>query len=272
MLLTEFTELTLIVIALRVSYALFTVLLIVWFSFDKLNWFYYEKNDSGESVVAFNGHPLCMCLAWIVLMSEGIVAWRYYERNCGIPHSVAKTIHSSLQYSAVVIMTIGLAITFNNHSEKNLDHMASGHAWLGMLVVFAMVAQILLATHTFLFTKYERFKMQVLVWHRYGGLFIYLGGIATICMGFEEKQAGIACSSNYCHEKIFASMLAVLAVLVAMLTMAVFIHEDQGITTAELSEKINLVTNSGGGPARVLGGGWAGSTFGGGAIYDPGDP
>eukprot|EP00854_Cymbomonas_tetramitiformis_P026486 gene26486-32499_t len=94
---TDFTQITLIVNALRISYVVFIVILLTWFSYDKLNWFDYEKSASGDNVVSFNGHPLCMSLAWIVLMSEGIVAWRYYEGNLGLSHGLAKSIHTSLQ-------------------------------------------------------------------------------------------------------------------------------------------------------------------------------
>lgn len=242
---SDLSELTLIVNALRISYVVYMVLLFTWFTYDKLNWFNYEKSASGDNVVSFNGHPLCMSLAWIVLMSEGVVAWRYYEQNLGVSHGLAKSIHTSLQYSAVVIMSIGLAVIFKNHGDKNINHMYSAHSWMGLFVVGAMVFQILLATYAFLFTKYERFKMRVLVWHRFGGLVIYLGGVATICMGFQEKQGFISCDDSYCHEKIIAAVLTMNALVVAMLTTAIFIFEGESINLTEVGEKVTLLTNHG---------------------------
>lgn len=58
-------------ILLRLLYASFFVVMFLWFTYDALNWFRYEKHANNTEVVSFNWHPLFMSFAVLVCMSEG---------------------------------------------------------------------------------------------------------------------------------------------------------------------------------------------------------
>jgi len=132
-------------------------MMLAWIS--RLGWFKPEQSSDGGDAVSFNWHPLLMTLAFPVLMTEGMMAYKL-EHDHGVSHGTSKRVHGSLQGASLLFAAIGVALVFANHQQKGIPHLYSAHSWLGiatltLLVVQAGIAALLFGTSSF-FSEHAR--------------------------------------------------------------------------------------------------------------------
>lgn len=133
-------------------------------------------------------------------------------------HASAKALHGILHGGALAAAVAGVVAIVINHEQKGVPPLYSAHSWMGIATLVMLLSQIVVALFLFVgpLTSTAARK-QALPMHRALGLGTFAFGIATMLMGFTEKQNFLSCrnGSKYCYVKMLAGTGAVLLALVA---------------------------------------------------------
>eukprot|EP00667_Euglena_gracilis_P018246 EG_transcript_19366 len=207
-----------ILTAKRVASIAFVLLLLYWI-FEFLKGFQWEKGLDGEQVVSFNWHALLMTLAFVLVMNEGVFAFRLQNgEKVGptSPHRHArKLFHMGLNFLAVATGTAGITIIFVNHAQHGYAHLHSAHSWFGVATASLVLLQFLAGFYFFWFTtEHHQLKQRFLPHHRLAGKLILFLSLSTIALGLFEKQTFIG-TKDLTAASAWAATLAVLLVPVA---------------------------------------------------------
>lgn len=175
--------------------ALTCVLVVIWWIHELggLSW------TPGDSPHVFNWHPMLMVTAY-AFMTVASLSFRSKGRILVRPN-LSKTIHAVAWAVAFLCMTVGLVAVLRSHNDGISGYIAnlySLHSWIGVSVVCMYSLQFLSGVTTFgfpsVFGLTESFKGKVLLVHYYVGPMIYLGVMATILLGLQEKEGFVGCA------------------------------------------------------------------------------
>eukprot|EP00243_Klebsormidium_subtile_P011106 TRINITY_DN616_c0_g1_i3.p1 TRINITY_DN616_c0_g1~~TRINITY_DN616_c0_g1_i3.p1 ORF type:complete len:205 (-),score=35.12 TRINITY_DN616_c0_g1_i3:757-1371(-) len=131
-------------------------------------------------------HPIMMVTAFVVLASEGAVAFKVIPG----PRKVVKAIHSCIQLAAVIVGAIGISAVFRYHNqyEPPIANVYSLHAWMGIITYSLYFAQWLGGLVAFVLPVTARAPRGKFVpYHAFAGTFLYVLGLATASLGILEK-------------------------------------------------------------------------------------
>jgi len=93
-----------------------------------------------EPSILFFWHPTCMLIAFVFIMSEGIIIARHINSN----RTLWSLIHYWLQISCLVICFLGFIIIFYTKTLEGKPHFQSWHSGLGLLVLICTFCQVML--------------------------------------------------------------------------------------------------------------------------------
>ena len=75
----------------------------------------------GAKRLVFNYHPLLMTLAWLVLTSAAVLAYRVLP----LSHSTAKLYHAALHTCTLLLVGLGLAVVIYFHHINRYPHLSA---------------------------------------------------------------------------------------------------------------------------------------------------
>jgi hypothetical protein len=149
------------------------------FGFHALLMSFFVMLFMSESILSFHS-PLFGPIAWLLGNEKKI--WR-------------KIIHIMLQIGGLISCVCGLVAIVYYKSLAPLDEMGnqsfpfytlySGHSWLGLLFIFLWLCQSLL--------KLAQIPINI---HRFLGKVVFVIGLATCAMGFQDMQSSDLSSST----------------------------------------------------------------------------
>jgi cytochrome b-561 len=164
----------------------------------------------------FNWHPLLMIVAFLSMTIGSLafrlnsfLAWdsRPGDSSSSLPlvrqrsdrrRRCAKLVHAGSWCLAAACMGFAVAAVLQSHNnpEKPIANLYSMHSWVGLLVLFSYVAQLvagLLVFYDWLRVSAAK-KAWILRIHKTAGPIIYLCTALTILLGIQEKEGFVGCS------------------------------------------------------------------------------
>ena len=219
----------------RGAACVFLVVMLFWLDSLPTPWF---EREAPGGVVSFNYHPLCMTLAFVVMMPEALVVYADGEDSRGWTHLNAKRVHTLLHGLSTLFLVMGLMAIFANHSGHGVPPMYSAHSWMGLVTTVLVSLQALVGVVIYFFTpavgliqgltgvgspaitndparSVSELRKLTTPYHRFFGCAAFTLGITTVCSGFVEKQAFIKCQIDpmykYCTALQLPNVLVVLA-------------------------------------------------------------
>eukprot|EP00270_Netrium_digitus_P012912 TRINITY_DN424_c0_g1_i1.p1 TRINITY_DN424_c0_g1~~TRINITY_DN424_c0_g1_i1.p1 ORF type:complete len:265 (+),score=60.96 TRINITY_DN424_c0_g1_i1:71-796(+) len=191
-------------------------------------WSLYFRGGVGWNVenkgLIFNWHPVLMVSAFVFLYGEAIMMFRIITGE----KKVAKIVHLTLNGIALVLAIIGIWAAFKYHNENvpPLPNLYSMHSWFGLFTIIVFAIQWVVGLYVF-FTPGASVpvRKQVLPWHTFFGVFIFILAVATCTQGINEKliflySAGVP---RYGSEANFANFLGLLLFVPAGLVLYVIV-------------------------------------------------
>ncbi|CAG0918162.1 unnamed protein product [Notodromas monacha] len=115
-----------------------------------LGWIYgfqggMDWNSSKEP--QFNIHIFLMTLGFLVLQCHGAVVYRF---AASFPKWNLKLVHAGIMLFSILLCSIGIYVSFDNHKKNNYPDLASVHSWIGLLTFTIYIFQWLLGFAAFL--------------------------------------------------------------------------------------------------------------------------
>ncbi|KAI8469941.1 MAG: cytochrome b561 [Monoraphidium minutum] len=172
----------------------------------------------------FNWHPVLMVLAFPVLMSEALLAYRA-PLFAGAPRQpLCKVAHWVCHSLAVVCVAGGLSAVWRSHdlASPPIPNLYSPHSFLGLATVSLMAVQFGVGFISYLYPKTPLEHREALgPIHRFVGQATYCAGLAAAASGLQEKATFLQLvgkkavySSHIRAPALAAALLLPLALLV----------------------------------------------------------
>ena len=217
----------------RTATAAFFIAFLAWLDVLPIPWFEREA----DGVVSFNYHPLCMTLAFVLLMPEAVIAYADGEDHRGMSHADAKRVHAALHVLATTLLVMGLMAIFANHGGHEIPPLYSAHSWMGVVTTALVCCQAALGVSVFLFSPARAFtkalglgsdddtrgvadaRARLAPYHRFFGAAAFVTGAGTCASGLVEKQAFLKCpidpTYKFCAVLALPNVMVVLVLVVA---------------------------------------------------------
>jgi cytochrome b-561 len=213
----------------RTATAAFFIAFLAWLDVLPIPWFEREA----DGVVSFNYHPLCMTLAFVLLMPEAVIAYADGEDHRGMSHADAKRVHAALHVLATTLLVMGLMAIFANHGGHEIPPLYSAHSWMGVVTTALVCCQAALGVSVFLFSPARAFtkalglgsdddtrgvadaRARLAPYHRFFGAAAFVAGAGTCASGLVEKQAFLKCPIDPTYK--FCAVLALPNAMVVLL-------------------------------------------------------
>ncbi|XP_068141794.1 plasma membrane ascorbate-dependent reductase CYBRD1 isoform X1 [Drosophila tropicalis] len=136
----------------------------------------------------FNWHPLFMTIGFIYLYGNSILIYRGFRTT---RKKTLKLTHASIHMGAFILTVIALKTVFDSHNLAKptpIPNMYSLHSWLGLSAVIIFSLQYVAGFVAYLAPGIrENYKIAMMPFHIYFGLFGFVLAIASALMGLTEK-------------------------------------------------------------------------------------
>lgn len=178
----------------RVLYLTTAIVVARWcmVSLGGIHFFTAEMTKGGDrsTTKLFNSHPLLMVLAYVVCMSEAIMAYKA-PPSTALVRSHRKLLHAAMHSLSAIFVSMGLYSAFQSHNlaVPPIPNMYSLHSYLGLFTAVTTLAQYAVSMAVFYYPGFPyRMRALILPIHKWLGLVVYVMGIATINVGIQEKS------------------------------------------------------------------------------------
>lgn len=217
-------------IALSIAQLGAVVLVLVWtgkylkgFKFAAVATGQPSTTDTGQ---LFNWHPVLMVVAFPIIMSEGLLAYRsVYTKN--LRRAQQKTVHVTMNAVALGLAALGVVVAWKSHSLKKpvpTPNLYSIHSWLGLFTLGLAACQAALGVVVYLFPRASaQGRASFYQYHAAIGGSTFVLAIATMLVGIQEKSSFMILIGHvgmYDPAIRVAAILGLLLVLIALLTGA----------------------------------------------------
>jgi|EP00161_Ancyromonas_sigmoides_P005522 cytochrome b-561 len=185
--------------------------------------FHLQQGLGSAGVKLFNWHPLLLVIAFPVLMSESVVAFRSGAPGADRPRR--KSLHWMALTVALALAWGGVACVFKFHADNGIPDLYSVHSWLGLLTMIVFTLQWAVGVWAFLSgAADEPTRKSIMPRHQYFGAFTYAMGMASVALGCARKQDIINDGKALAGFKYGADAMTLgwLAGFVVLLAMSVF--------------------------------------------------
>eukprot|EP00922_Rhytidocystis_sp_ex-Travisia-forbesii_P060059 GHVS01089012.1.p1 GENE.GHVS01089012.1~~GHVS01089012.1.p1 ORF type:complete len:223 (+),score=9.10 GHVS01089012.1:329-997(+) len=166
----------------------------------------------------FSWHPLLNIIAYGVLMSEGLIAfraWGWARPNRNAAHAV---LHGLVSFLAILSLTAVLVF----HDAIKAPNFYSVHSWVGLLVYILTWTQFLGGFFVFGIPNLvsPALRAAMLPVHKVSGLFVYVAALIALVTGLLQKQSFIRGGlSVYAPVVIFSNVLSLWIIATAALVL-----------------------------------------------------
>jgi cytochrome b-561 len=139
----------------------------------------------------FNWHPLFMTFSFVICMGEAVLAYKRPVLPLPDTKPARKAWHVALHTLALVSGTFGLTAAIKSHTLKRPDaipNFYSIHSWVGLLLCCLVLMQFSLGLLAYIAPTWSQPNREAFgAVHAYLGLSTFLGGLATMIVGIQEK-------------------------------------------------------------------------------------
>jgi cytochrome b-561 len=175
----------------------------------------------------FNWHPLLMTFSFIVGMGEAVLAFK--RPLLPLPDRPArKAWHVVLHTTAILSGAFGITAAIKSHTLKRPDaipNFYSVHSWLGLLVICLVLTQFSLGFLAYIAPKWSQPNKEAFgAVHAYLGLSTFLGGLATMLVGIQEKTTFV---QAFAKPEVSAAVMrlpAFIGLCIVLYAVAVLFH------------------------------------------------
>eukprot|EP00884_Botryococcus_braunii_P004417 jgi/Botrbrau1/13977/Bobra.117_2s0007.1 len=185
-----------------------------------------KGNDTGG---IFNWHPLLMTLAFPVLMTEALLAYR--APIISLDRWQQKLLHAGFHSVSLLSVFFGVVAAWRSHTLKQpapIPNLYSVHSYAGLLTLTLFLFQYVMGFCAFLYPKFHPSKRAELVpLHRFLGASTYWTGLTTMLMGIQEKGAFVQLSAKLNGAGLYKGIMKVpaLAALFIICTGLVTLYQ-----------------------------------------------
>ena len=186
----------------------------------------------------FSYHPVSMTLAFVLCMSEGVMASRYIKSK---ERAKYIQLHLVLQGSSVFFSLIGLSTIYYNKVLSDKPHLTSWHAWIGILVLVAHLS----LTCVGLAMNYKRRSIIY-----YGGVPLYkrIATLHATCGNATHVLAMLVIAlgfySNYAIHTFAPSTIALIKALLVVLAILVQLLKPTATTSVSSGSSSSMTPSS----------------------------
>jgi len=226
-------------VALKLTPASTLTHILVFSSIVIVSIWVYELGGLGSTDhELFNWHPLLMTLAYMLFMTEGVLAYVCLDGS----HSEKKIIHLILQACSLFFSLLGVYVVFDFHAENKYPDLYSVHSWVGLLTIFLFGLQFLGGFMTFYRSQATvQRRQEFLPYHKFLGAVTVGCAYGAMMLGAFDKQAMLPKDDVYSFSRMLANSFSI--VVVATGAAVLFqISEVGRPTEAPSSEMYDIVS------------------------------
>ncbi|EOA12587.1 hypothetical protein CARUB_v10027027mg [Capsella rubella] len=168
--------------------------------------------ESTNKRLIFNLHPPLMLIGLVILGGEAIISHKWLQ----LEKPVKKKIHLVLHAIALILGIWGICAAFKNHNESNIPNLYSLHSWIGIGVIVIYVLQWLYSFIVFFYPRGSTpLRSNLLPWHVFLGLFVYVLAVGNTALGFLEKLTFMETSGldKFGSEAFLINFMAIITIL-----------------------------------------------------------
>jgi hypothetical protein len=197
-------------------------------------WVYIAEGGLGfvESNL-FGFHAILMSFAFVLFSTEAFLTFKY-PIFVSTPRPVLKGFHVTLHLASLACIVCGLvaiveyknlSLPINNNTIVfPFDTLYSTHSWLGVIVLAAWTFQFLIGGIGGYILQQQSAKSSVFRFHRLLGKVVYVLGLATCALGFQNMQSSDLASTppGYAAHSVMSLLSPVTGLLLAALGATMF--------------------------------------------------
>ncbi|KAG7673706.1 hypothetical protein Ndes2437B_g01868 [Nannochloris sp. 'desiccata'] len=186
-----------------------------------------STTGANDTSGVFNWHPLLMTFSFVVCMGEAVLA--YKRPVLPLPdRSARKAWHVALHTLALVSGTFGITAAIKSHTLKRPDaipNFYSVHSWFGLFICCLVLAQFSLGLLAYIVPKWSQPNREAFgAFHAYLGLSTFLGGLATMIVGVQEKTTFVQLLAKPGVTAVVMRLPAFIGLCIVLYAVAVVFH------------------------------------------------
>lgn len=160
-------------------------LIVIWLHDDALGGGLGLRDSSGVTTQYFNWHPLLMSLAFLVCMMPAFLGFEVLPCT----RNLNKNIHAVLNTCALIAAMAGLGIILDCHNTlTDSGSFHTVHGILGLITLILLVLNYFGGFFMYVLKLGGALRGSLKPLHKRMGLFCIMLGLATLCLGVQEKQ------------------------------------------------------------------------------------
>ncbi|KAF8085175.1 hypothetical protein N665_0677s0005 [Sinapis alba] len=129
---------------------------------------------------------------------------------------VNKLIHLVLHAIAIILGILGIYAAFKHHNEKHIPNLYTIHSWVGIGVIVLYSLQWLYSFIVYFFPEgSSTLRRDLLPWHVFLGVFVYVLAVGNSVLGFLEKLTFLEKSGldKFGSEAFLVNFMAIITIL-----------------------------------------------------------
>ncbi|XP_010444670.2 PREDICTED: transmembrane ascorbate ferrireductase 1-like [Camelina sativa] len=189
--------------------ALVASVMVLYWSISYRGGFAWESTNKN---LIFNLHPVLMLIGLIILGGEAIISYKWLRNE----KQKKKKIHLVLHAIALILGIWGICAAFKNHNESHIPNLYSLHSWIGIGVIVLYAFQWHYSFIVFFFPRgSSTLRSNLLPWHAFLGLFVYVLAVGNSALGFLEKLTFMENSGldKFGSEAFLVNFMAIVTIL-----------------------------------------------------------
>ncbi|CAN6851037.1 hypothetical protein Bca52824_052016 [Brassica carinata] len=186
-----------------------SVMLFVW-SICYRGGFAWESTN--KTLLIFNLHPVLTLTGLVILGGEAIISYK----SLPFEKRVNKLIHLVFHAIAIILGILGIYAAFKHHNEKHVPNLYTIHSWVGIGVIVLYALQWLYSFIIYFFPGgSSTLRRDLLPWHIFLGVFVYVLAVGNSVLGFLEKLTFLEKSGldKFGSEAFLVNFMAIITIL-----------------------------------------------------------
>ncbi|KAL0682387.1 hypothetical protein Bca4012_049234 [Brassica carinata] len=186
-----------------------SVMLFVW-SICYRGGFAWESTN--KTLLIFNLHPVLTLTGLVILGGEAIISYK----SLPFEKRVNKLIHLVFHAIAIILGILGIYAAFKHHNEKHIPNLYTIHSWVGIGVIVLYALQWLYSFINYFFPGgSSTLRRDLLPWHIFSGVFVYVLAVGNSVLGFLEKLTFLEKSGldKFGSEAFLVNFMAIITIL-----------------------------------------------------------
>ncbi|KAG2310342.1 hypothetical protein Bca4012_024897 [Brassica carinata] len=168
--------------------------------------------ESTNKTLIFNLHPVLTLISLVILGGEAIISYK----SLPFGKRANKLIHLVLHAIAIILGILGIYAAFKHHNEKHIPNLYTIHSWVGIGVIVLYSLQWLYSFIVYFFPGgSSTLRRDLLPWHVFLGVFVYVLAVGNSVLGFLEKLTFLEKSGldKFGSEAFLVNFMAIITIL-----------------------------------------------------------